>query len=75
MAEPDSVCPGRLHESKEVGFDLEDSNVKEKGFNVKVSCLLVNLGWNSVMTKVHEDNARNAKELPGIAEARIAAVS
>uniref|UniRef100_A0A2N9GD19 Reverse transcriptase domain-containing protein n=1 Tax=Fagus sylvatica TaxID=28930 RepID=A0A2N9GD19_FAGSY len=68
MAEPDSVGPARLHESKEAGFDLEDANVK-------VSCLLVNLGWNSVMTKVHEDNARNAKELPGIAEARIAASS
>ena len=36
MAEPDSIGSARLHESKEVGFDLEDANVKEKGFNVKV---------------------------------------
>jgi hypothetical protein len=42
---------------------------------LQVSCLLVDLGWNSVMTRVHEDNARNAEELLGIAEARITAVS
>jgi hypothetical protein len=42
---------------------------------LQVSCLLVDLGWNSVMTRVYEDNAWNAEELSGIAEAWITVVS
>ena len=37
MAEPDSIGSARLHESKEVGFDLEDANVKVCGFVGPVS--------------------------------------
>ena len=37
MAESDSVGPTRFHESKEIGFDLEDANVKVCGFVGPVS--------------------------------------